>query len=323
MSNAYAKSGVDVAEGDKVVRDIKDCVTSTWNSNVVSKFGDFAGMFNVNGNVLVTSTDGVGTKTIATLDTMDSKQGFNSLGHDIVNHCVNDILVKGAEPLFFLDYIASSHLNAEHVTDFVTGASEACKDTGCALIGGETAEMPDVYNAGHTDIVGTIVGLVTPETEIHGPTSITPGTVVVGLRSSGPHTNGYSLIRKLVPELQPADVAAHRCYLNDIKKIRDGGIKIQGLCHITGGGWGGNLTRVLPDGLCVDLQVPRVSEDSIFHRVQQAGEISDEEMLQVFNMGFGMLVFVDDPQVLQLFDSDYAQLLGVVKEGTISNIKIA
>ncbi|KKK75977.1 hypothetical protein LCGC14_2868330, partial [marine sediment metagenome] len=252
--------------------------------------------------------------------------GYHSLGQDIVNHCVNDILVKGARPLFFLDYIASSQLNANHVSNFVAGAAKACRDAGCVLIGGETAEMPDVYNKGHTDIVGTIVGVVTPEAIIDGPSTIVKGDIVIGLRSSGPHTNGYSLIRKLIPNLRPEDVAAHRCYLKDIEKIRGSGVTIKGLCHITGGGWWGNIKRVLPKGHAVDLLVPRESEESIFSRVQQAGGISDEDMLNIFNMGFGMLIVVDPNEcasTLRNFSPDYAKVLGTVQKGIVPQIKIS
>ncbi len=324
MSNAYTKSGVNISEGERVVQNIKSAVTSTWNENVKSKFGDFAGMYSWNDGILVTSTDGVGTKTIATLKVLGS-DGYHSLGQDIVNHCVNDILVKGARPLFFLDYIASSQLNAEHVTNFVTGVAKACRNAGCALIGGETAEMPDVYNPKHTDIVGTIVGAVTPETMIDGPSTIINGDIVIGLRSSGPHTNGYSLIRKLILDLRPEDVTPHRCYLSDIEKIRNSGVTIKGLCHITGGGWWGNIKRVLPEGFSVNIVVPREPEESIFTRVQRAGGISDEEMLSIFNMGFGMLVFVDCDdysRISQYFSSDYAKVLGTVQEDIVPQIII-
>ena len=325
MSNAYTNSGVNVAEGDRVVRNIQACVTSTWNNNVVSKFGDFAGMYNLNGNVLVTSTDGVGTKTITVLETVGPRSGFHSLGQDIVNHCVNDILVKGAEPLFFLDYFASSELCADYVTSFVEGAAKACRDTGCVLIGGETAEMPHVYKKDRVDIVGTIVGVTTPETIIDGPGCIVKGDIVIGLQSSGPHTNGYSLIRRVLSNIRSEDIYPHRCYLQDIRKVRNSGILIKGLCHITGGGWWGNLKRVLPKGLSVDLQIPRMPQDSVFTRVQYQSGIPDKEMLDVFNMGFGMLIFVDSndlQQIMQLFDSDYAQMLGTVQDGPVPNIRI-
>ncbi len=315
MSDAYTASGVNIAEGDRVVRNIQQSVTSTWNSNVISQFGDFAGMYDWNGGTLVASTDGVGTKTIAVLQTLPEKKGYQSLGHDIVNHCVNDILVKGAEPLFFLDYIASSVLNADHVVWFVEGVAKACREAGCVLLGGETAEMPDVYKD-HIDIVGTIVGSIKPERLINGPANIRNLDVIIGLKSSGPHTNGYSLIRKLIPNLYPEDVAPHRSYLSDVNKIYDTGVNIHGLCHITGGGWWGNIKRVLPNNFSVCLSIPRPDEGSIFTRVQKAGYVSDREMSEVFNMGYGLLIFVDPrdtERVHTLFDSDYVQLLGTVQ----------
>lgn len=321
--NIYALSGVDIAKGEKVVKNIKSHVMTTWNENVKSDFGDFAGMYNLDGNMLVTSTDGVGTKTIATLQVLGPDRGFRCLGQDIVNHCVNDILVKGAEPLFFLDYIASSTLNADHITSFVSGASKACKTSGCVLIGGETAEMPDVYNDGHVDIVGTIVGVIKNQ-PIDGPSSIKEGDLIFGLQSSGPHTNGYSLIRKVIKDLKPQDIAPHRCYLEDIRRIQTAGIHINALCHITGGGWKGNLSRVLPDGLGVDIKVPRPPADSIFTRVYKTG-ISSKEMLNVFNMGFGMLIFVspnDKEKLITLFEGDYLQQLGIVTKSNSLNIKL-
>lgn len=290
MSQAYTDSGVDITKGQDVVTGIEKHVTDTWDENVVSHFGDFAGMYNLNGNILVTSTDGVGTKTIAALQTLGDK-AFYSLGQDIVNHCVNDILVKGARPLFFLDYFASNSLKSENVIEFVRGASDACKSAGCALIGGETAEMPDVYHPGHVDIVGTIVGVST--NIVNGREQIHEGMRVYGLPSSGPHTNGYSLIRKLVPDLLPQDVAPHKSYLGDIQRLQEQGVDIAGLCHITGGGWRENIKRILPDGLGVDLAVPRLDSSSIFSRVQKAGGLEDDEMLTVFNMGIGMLIFTD------------------------------
>ena len=312
MSKAYANSGVDTDKNQDVVHGIEEYVRSTFTDNVVSTFGDFAGMYDLNGNILVTSTDGVGTKTIATIQTLGD-DAFYSLGQDIVNHCVNDILVKGATPLFFLDYFASSSLRSRDVVKFVHGVSDACKTARCVLIGGETAEMPDVYSPGHVDIVGTIVGQATKV--INGKRDILIGDCVIGLRSSGPHTNGYSLIRKLVQDLRPEDVAPHRSYLEEYLYLQSKNVEIKGMCHITGGGWVENITRVLPDNLAVDLTLSRPSLESIFTRVQEVGRLSDVEMLQVFNMGIGMLLVVDEKYKDIIVDECGGEYLGRVTDG--------
>lgn len=291
MSKAYADSGVDTDKNQDVINGIEKYVSSTFTDNVVSTFGDFAGMYNLNGNILVTSTDGVGTKTIATIQTL-GKDAFHSLGQDIVNHCVNDILVKGATPVFFLDYFASSTIKSRDVVEFVRGVSDACRSARCVLIGGETAEMPDVYSPGHVDIVGTIVGQATKI--INGKRDILINDCVIGLKSSGPHTNGYSLIRRLIQDLRPEDVSPHRSYLEEYLYLQSKNVEIKGMCHITGGGWVENITRVLPDGFAVDLTLSRPHPESIFTRVQEVGKLSDTEMLKVFNMGIGMLLIVDE-----------------------------
>lgn len=322
----YAQSGVNVEEGNRVVQYISDAVKSTWDTRVKSRFGDFAGIFEQQGLQLVASTDGVGTKTVMTLDLLGPELGLTFLGQDIVNHCVNDILVKGAEPLFFLDYIASSKLCADHVRVFIDGVSAACRDAGCALLGGETAEMPDVYNPGHIDIVGTIVGMIKPGRLIDGPANITVGTAIIGLRSSGPHTNGYSLIRKVLPRnvQNIDDVSPHKCYLPDIRKIWAANVNIKALVHITGGGWWDNIKRALPAGTSVDIQFERKYVCETFNKVQRECSATDAEMLTVFNMGFGMLVFVNVGSVraVQHLFTDDAVYLGNVVEGEEPRVAI-
>jgi phosphoribosylamine--glycine ligase/phosphoribosylaminoimidazole synthetase len=324
QTSCYLESGVDIAAGEQVVQDIKESVTSTWGPQVVNTWGDYAGLFNFNGQLLTTSTDGVGTKSIAAVQALGLEVGYYSLGQDLVNHCVNDILVKGAHPLFFLDYIASEKLNVQATTNFVKGVATACKSVHCALIGGETAEMPGVYQSEQVDMVGTIVGTVSPGYFIDGQAMIDPGDIIIGLRSSGPHTNGYSLIRRTLTDIQPMDVAIHRCYLPEIQALQQT-VTIHGLCHITGGGWWGNIKRLMPKGMTVDLIIPRPSNESTFTRVQKAGKISDSEMLEVFNMGFGMLIFVNPEQLsktLDHLDPEDRNILGSVIVGVKPRIEL-
>jgi phosphoribosylamine--glycine ligase/phosphoribosylaminoimidazole synthetase len=302
----YKDAGVNIDEGNKVIKQIQEYVESTFNSNVISKFGDFAGLYQLplasqdsKNNVLVTSTDGVGTKSIFVLEHYGLEKGYEMLGHDLVSHSVNDILVKGAKPLFFLDYYASSRIKAEYVKYFVKGLSDACKQVGCVLIGGETAEMPDVYQDNMCDLVGTIVGIVEKDKIINGKEQIEEGDLIVGLPSSGPHTNGYSLIRKLVNASTPPDIiedlcASHKCYYHEVMKLIKDGHEIHGMCHITGGGWSDNSERVLPEGLKMDLGT-FYGHDSMprcFQYLQEKGQLSNEEMYRTFNCGIGMLVYV-------------------------------
>jgi phosphoribosylaminoimidazole synthetase len=292
----YEEAGVNIEEGNNVVEKIRSYVESTFNKNVVSEFGDFAGMYRINNRqTLVTSTDGVGTKSILVLEKYGPKKGYEMLGHDLVNHCVNDILVKGAHPLFFLDYYASSKINAKYVKYFVKGLSDACKKVNCVLIGGETAEMPDIYPNDKCDIVGMIVGIVDNNKIINGKQNIFEDDLIIGLPSSGPHTNGYTLIRKLIDDTTPQDMIdnlcePHKCYYHDIMEMKDKGYDIHGLCHITGGGWGINVNRVIPDDLLPQFE--KVEMSNVFSYLQKKGNIEDNEMIKTFNCGTGMLVFI-------------------------------
>ncbi len=302
----YESSGVNIKEGNKVIRQIRKYVESTFNNNVVSHFGDFAGMYQLDNKVLVTSTDGVGTKSILVLEKYDPKEGYEMLGHDIVNHCVNDILVKGAKPLFFLDYYASNKIDANYVEYFVKGISDACREVGCVLIGGETAEMPDIYLDDKCDIVGTIVGVVDKDKIINGKNNVEEGDLIIGFPSSGPHTNGYSLIRKIVEDDISKDIidglcASHKCYYNDVMKLIEDGIEIHGLCHITGGGWADNPSRVLPDDLVLNFD--KFIMTDIFNFIQEKSKLDQEEMLTIFNCGTGMIALVKETETALKMDN--------------------
>lgn len=305
----YQAAGVDITAGSRAVELMKDAVRATYGPEVLLGIGAFGGLFDaaslrsMAAPVLVASTDGVGTKT-----KIASALGrYDTVGHDIVNHCVNDILVQGARPLFFLDYIASSRLDPAMVAAVVRGAAVACQAAGCALLGGETAEMPGVYAPGEFDLVGTIVGVVDRSELIDGST-IQPGDAVIGLPSSGLHTNGFSLARRVFegwdlhaapPELgRPlgeALLAPHRSYLAEIQRLRAAGVAIKGLAHITGGGLIDNPPRILPAGTAIHLRRGSWPIPPLFQLIQRAGQIDDGEMAHVFNLGLGMLI-VTAPQ---------------------------
>lgn len=299
---SYSDAGVDIDAGNLTVRLLADAVSSTATPAVLSEIGAFGGLFAADdlgpGKVLVASTDGVGTK----VELAARHQRFKGLGVDLVNHCVNDILVQGARPLFFLDYIATASLVPETVLEIVTGMSEACKAVGCALLGGETAEMPGVYMPGATDIAGTIVGVVDRDALWPKTEQLSEGDLLVGLSSVGPHTNGYSLIRRLL-ERHRADaemleflLAPHRCYLSDIDCLQQGGIRVKALAHITGGGVIENIPRVLPDDLSAQIDLAAWEVPSAFRTLVEWAELTDDEAFRVWNMGIGMIVIVDQSQ---------------------------
>jgi phosphoribosylformylglycinamidine cyclo-ligase len=293
----YASAGVDIEAGNHAVELIKDSVRATYNESVLAGIGSFGGLFDVsafkqmNHPVLVASTDGVGTKV--KLASMAGRYG--GIGHDIVNHCVNDILVQGAKPLFFMDYIASSRLNPEHTAEVVAGIAEACKEVSMVLLGGETAEMPDVYQPDEFDVAGTIVGVL-EKNDLLPRSTIRSGDVVIGLTSNGPHTNGYSLIRKvfentaLDDSLMNALLAPHRSYFNVLYPYL---FNVKALAHITGGGFIENIPRVLPENLSAIIHVNSWQVPLLWSLIQQKGNISTEEMYRVFNMGIGMIAIVD------------------------------
>ncbi|GAB4262849.1 MAG: hypothetical protein Kow0080_00560 [Candidatus Promineifilaceae bacterium] len=311
-ATSYAQAGVDIAAGLKATVLMKTAVQSTYTPDVLSNMGSFGGLFRVaslkqiNDPILVASTDGVGTKTKVAA----RLNRWGTIGYDIVNHCVNDILVQGARPLFFLDYVASARLDPAQAAAIVSGAAAACRAVGCVLLGGETAEMPGVYEKGAVDLVGTIVGVVDRAALIDG-SRIQAGDVLIGLPSSGLHTNGYTLARAALAGLDwrvpradlngrtigEALLEPHRCYLHDVAALWQAGVDVRGLAHITGGGLVDNPPRIFPDGLGAVLRRGAWLELPIFGLIQRQGQIADAEMYHVFNMGLGMLVVVPPEQV--------------------------
>jgi phosphoribosylaminoimidazole synthetase len=302
--SAYSKSGVDIDAGNRAVNLMKGAVKSTYNSSVLAGIGSFGGLFDISvlkemkSPVLVASTDGVGTK----VKLAASAGRYRGIGHDIVNHCIDDILVQGARPLFFMDYFATSKLDPEQTAEVVTGIAEACKEAGMALLGGETAEMPGVYQPNEFDLAGTIVGVLERD-EVLPRANIKAGDVLIGLKSSGPHTNGYSLIRKIfavtslesvIPELgcslADALLAPHRSYYPVLYPLLS---HVKALAHITGGGFIENIPRILPDNLDAKIQIGSWTIPPLWHLIQQTGNIATNEMYRVFNMGIGMIAIVD------------------------------
>nr|WP_290666223.1 phosphoribosylformylglycinamidine cyclo-ligase [Ardenticatena sp.] len=308
-SNAYREAGVDIEAGKRATDLMAEAVESTYTPHVLAGLGAFGGLFDaahlkaLNAPLLVASTDGVGTKTLVAA----RLNRWETIGQDLVNHCVNDILVQGAEPLFFLDYVASARLAPEQVATIVQGMARACRDAGCALLGGETAEMPGVYHEGALDVVGTIVGVLDREHLIDG-TRIQAGDMVLAFPSSGLHTNGYTLARRVLDDedwntphplldgqsIGEALLAIHRSYLPHVRALRTAGIDLRGLAHITGGGVFDNVPRILPEGLGVRLRLGTWPMPAIFTLIQHKGHVDREEMFHVFNMGLGMLAFVPE-----------------------------
>jgi phosphoribosylformylglycinamidine cyclo-ligase len=302
----YADAGVDIDEGNRAVSLIRRTIASTHNGQVLGGIGAFSGLFALepgspDGRVLASSTDSVGTKVKVAIATGRHR----GIGIDLVNHCVNDILCCGADPLFFLDYYATGKLVPEHLAELIEGIAEACRAAGCALVGGETAEMPGVYALGDYDIAGFIVGSVAASAIIDG-SRVKAGDVLLALPSSGLHTNGYSLVRHIVAEheLQWSEVLPgtdrplvdlllepHRCYLHAIRELR-GLTDIRAMAHITGGGVIDNVPRVLPEGLAATIERSSWDVPAIFGAIQQAGGVHLEEMWRTFNMGVGMVVIV-------------------------------
>lgn len=328
MKSDYSQSGVDIDAGNRAVELMKQSVKSTYGPEVLAGIGSFGGLFDaaalkgMKNPVLVASTDGVGTKV-----KLASQAGrVRSVGHDIVNHCINDILVQGARPLFFLDYFATSKLVPEVTAEVVAGISEACREAGMALIGGETAEMPGVYEPGEFDLAGTIIGVLEKDSILPKP-DIQPGDVILGLRSSGPHTNGYSLIRSIFqdvpldtvfPELGcslgKALLAPHRSYLLLLSPFLG---RIKGLAHLTGGGFIENIPRILPEGTSARIYMDAWTVPPLFEVIQRIGEVNPEEMYRVFNMGIGMVVIASKEEAarLQQAIAEPTYLIGEVVAG--------
>jgi len=301
----YADAGVDIDAANRATEKIKELARTTFNARTLSDIGSFGGMFDgafptMRQPVLVASADGVGTK----LKIAFATGIHNTIGRDLVNHCVNDILVQGARPLFFLDYIAAGKLSPDTIASIIEGVTAGCRENACVLLGGETAEMPGFYADGEYDVAGFIVGIVDREKIIDGKT-IQAGDVVLGLPSAGLHTNGYSLARKLFfetggykPQTFVDELAqtvgdalsqAHLSYLNTLGPLLDSG-KIKGLAHITGGGLLENIPRILPEGTSVEIRRGSWPVLPIFELMQRLGTIDENEMLRVFNMGIGMVI---------------------------------
>lgn len=303
---SYQAAGVDLDAADRAKTALKEMVARTRDANTLSEMGLFGGLYAVPGElrqpVLVSSADGVGTKLKLAFLTGQ----HHTVGQDLVNHCVNDILVQGAVPLFFLDYLATGRLDEGVVTEVVRGVALACLENGCALLGGETAEMPDFYDPGEYDLAGFIVGAVERDHILDG-SPIKAGDALIALASNGLHTNGYSLARKIVfeamglgvkdmlPEtnrtVADALLAIHRSYLPAIRPLL-GGEVLRGLAHITGGGIPGNLPRILPQGLGARIHRESWEVPAVFKALQKGGRVTDTEMFRVFNMGVGMIVVV-------------------------------
>ncbi len=308
--DAYAASGVDIAAGEAAKTLMRAAVQASQGPEVLAGMGAFAGVFDLNSvkemrrPALVASTDGVGTKTL-----IAAQAGrHDTIGYDLVNHSVNDLLTQGAKPLFFMDYLAMGKLDAQQAAEIVRGVADACREVGCALLGGETAEMPDVYLPGAFDLAGTIVGVIDWDAPTY-PSAMQPGDVLLGLPSSGLHTNGYSLARRVFapyaletvfPEvgepLVDALLRPHRGYLREMTMLRERlGAQLKGAAHITGGGFEGNISRILPDGIQAVIDTHGWDAPPLFGLMQRLGRIPRNEMYRAFNMGVGMtLVFPPD-----------------------------
>ncbi|MBK8049007.1 MAG: phosphoribosylformylglycinamidine cyclo-ligase [Anaerolineales bacterium] len=317
MENSlYRQAGVDIDAGNRAVELMKSAVQSTYTPAVLAGVGGFGGLFALHdlpaAPVLVSSIDGVGTKV-----KLAAQLGrWEGIGHDIANHCTDGILVQNARPLFFLDYLATSKLNPVAAAAVVQGMAAACRANGCALIGGETAEMPGVYVEGAFDVAGAIVGLVDRAALLPRLDAMRPGDALLGLPSSGPHTNGYSLIRRVVEgrnlqealmdnrTLADALLAPHRAYVSEVDQLQRAGILIKGMAHVTGGGILENVPRSLPPQLAARIVTKSWTPPLIFQRLVAWAGIPPQEAYRVFNMGIGMVLMVDadgvDEALLQL-----------------------
>ncbi len=306
LARAYSDAGVDLDRGDAATARLAPLARATHGPEVPAGLGLFGGLYDASAlkamdrPLLVSSLDGVGTKT--RLAARRGPTALRGIGRDLVNHCVNDVAVQGARPLFFLDYLAFARLDPDAVSELARGMTEACRATGVALVGGETAEMPAVYRADEYDVAGCMVGVVEAEALIDGR-AIEAGDVLLGLPSTGLHTNGYSLALRLLPALDEGMtaheraallddlLAPHRCYLDEIGRWR-AAAPVRGLAHITGGGIPGNLARIIPAGLVARVDAASWPAPPLFQRLRRAGAIGADEMYRVFNMGIGLIAVV-------------------------------
>ena len=337
----YKGAGVDIDAGNDTVRRIRALARSTFTPGVLSEIGSFGGLFQLETGrfrepILVSSADGVGTKLKVAFLT----GRHDTVGVDLVNHCVNDILMQGAEPLFFLDYLATGKLSPQVAESIVGGIAAACRDNGCALLGGETAEMPGFYGEGEYDLAGFIVGVVDREKLINGR-AISAGDVLVGVPSSGLHTNGFSLARRIVFDrlglrvdahvaelgrtLGEALLEPHRSYLSLVRPLLDGG-RIKGLAHITGGGITENLPRVLPHGTAAVVDAAAWEVPPIFRWLQRNGRVQTDDMMRTFNMGIGLVIVTARDKGEQLMEEltarggRDARVIGEVVAGNLPSV---
>ena len=339
QSISYADAGVSIDNANRAVAKIREHARSTFNERTLTEIGSFGGMFSgafphMAEPILVASADGVGTKLKLAFET----GVHNTVGADLVNHCVNDILVQGARPLFFLDYFATGKLEPDVTASVVEGMARACKENGCVLLGGETAEMPDFYPPGEYDLAGFIVGVVDKQKVIDGK-SIVPGDVVLGIPSNGLQTNGYSLARKLFFEVGgykvdsqieelgttvgEALLATHQSFLPQIGPLLDAG-KIKGLAHITGGGFLENIPRILPEGVGVEIQRGTWPELPIFGLMQKLGNVSDTEMFRTFNIGIGMILICAEANAKEILERiGECFVIGKVAKATGEQVRIS
>ncbi|HOV91814.1 MAG TPA: phosphoribosylformylglycinamidine cyclo-ligase [Candidatus Kapabacteria bacterium] len=310
MNTNYKQAGVDIEAGEEVVRRIKPLIKRTYSQNVLSDIGLFAGFYDARfpeykHPVLVASTDGVGTK----LKIAFQMGIHNTVGHCLVNHCTNDILTTGAKPLFFLDYLGTGNLEVSTAEQVISGFVDGCLENDCALIGGETAEMPSLYNNGEYDVSGTIIGIVEKDKIITGA-NIKSGNFLIGLPSNGLHTNGYSLARKVLLDKFKIDeyiselgqvlgeelLKIHKSYLKIITPLLQKEL-ISGISHITGGGIVGNTNRIIPKGYKLNINWGSWEVPPIFRMIQKTGNIDDEEMRRVFNLGIGLIIIVSNENI--------------------------
>ena len=332
--SAYAKAGVNIDVKMNAVAAIKQMVASTKTANVIGGIGAFGGLHKVpsgKGMILVSSTDGVGTK----LKVAAQMNKHDTVGQDIVNHCVNDILVQGAKPLFFMDYLGTAKVDPVQFKNVVSGLCKACKENKMALLGGETAEMPGLYPAGEYDLVGTIVGCVEKSKLITGK-SIRAGDVIIGFPSGGLQTNGFSLARRVIFDIcqhswmdklpgtnqtfGDALLAVHKSFLKPVAKLMERKIKITGMAHITGGGFPDNIPRVLPKACNAEIDRASWEVPTIFKFIQNQGKVDREEMYRVFNMGIGYVVILPKKElekatnILKAMHQPY-NVIGVIRKG--------
>jgi phosphoribosylformylglycinamidine cyclo-ligase len=327
---AYATAGVDIELGNRVKKRLQERVRTTFGPEVLGRIGGFGGLFKADFRgmkepVLVSSIDGVGTK----LKIAIALSRHATVAQDLVNHCINDIAVTGARPLFFLDYIGTERLDSSVFDQLISGFTKACKEGGCALIGGETAQLPDLYHSGEYDLAGCIVGLV-DRSEILDGSRIVPSDLLIGLPSNGLHTNGYTLARKVLLKKMRLDLLkkvdglarplgeellrVHRNYQPLMASISPG--RIKGAAHVTGGGLVDNLPRILPAACDALVDMTSWKVPPIFRLIQRSGQISQEEMYQVFNMGIGMVLVISKVHASEVLSQTKGKVIGQITPGS-------